>query len=442
MKRNLGLVMVFAFLLLAACSLALSQVERGLTRDVTPTPGVPADFYIFDAPFNEGSGYFEAYYCSTAVPGGVATIAPSGSRSGSSLPIGRRWVELCNMSGYTARCRISASASAAYTDTAVVDTEFWAASGDHDAAFSPEDEYGTKGSDGGSVSSDLVIGAAVIPSTWMSGSVEYNMAGLYAVSSPPEGGSWTVDYSVSCAYDATPTATPTPTRTPTPSRTPDLTATAVAASTAAAGPNATATAIAATRAAEVVSCQEPAALPTGAPATITRTLTAPTAGPTPTALGTPPAAWLTPPVAGRQMAWFTEAYRRPVATPCVDYNGRGGCGNGDAFVEVSTVPDGSLGCYQVGIYDGAGALQCRYQYPADDLTGPLKVVWEDLSVNTGGGPCASWAVSGTLALWDAAGNLLDVLGVDDQGGGRSFASCAWTNPQGAWCGTVTPSPGR
>jgi hypothetical protein len=121
----------------------------------------------------------------------------------------------------------------------------------------------------------------------------------------------------------------------------------------------------------------------------------------------------------------------PIPGQCTDWNGRGGCGINDQFVEVYFSTATSMAGWRMEIGD------CEYIYAADNLVDPFQVLFADLMEDcTSGFPS-----SGIAVLYDNNGVIRDFRMYLTVTEGHSWQAEISTDPHGDWT-SAAPNPGR
>lgn len=174
----------------------------------------------------------------------------------------------------------------------------------------------------------------------------------------------------------------------------------------------------------------------------------PTWTPTPTATPTPtrtptrtprPTSTTAPTATPTARLWISEAYgANSAATPCVNWNNRGSCGDNDNFIEVS---NGLLGARGYAGWTLTIGASCIYTFQADNMIGPLKVIYVDDMLSLDGYTCTTISADDTVVLKNAAGDTVETVAYTSIGG-KSFGAANWrTPPAGRVWATGTPNPG-
>ena len=122
---------------------------------------------------------------------------------------------------------------------------------------------------------------------------------------------------------------------------------------------------------------------------------------------------------------------------CMNWNLRGTCGDGDNFVEFWS-EFGSI--FEWTLTVAGETVTCEYEFGAEALSSPLKVIFADEMTNTAGGPCVGFDDEGTVTLtngFDATVDTRDYYTLVD---GESWQAGSIYDPNGIWY-SDNPSPG-
>lgn len=155
--------------------------------------------------------------------------------------------------------------------------------------------------------------------------------------------------------------------------------------------------------------------------------------PTPTATATPTAEPGALPGTGN--FWFTEVQTQQGST-CRDWNLRGGCNDGDTFVEAFARQPLALDDYALQIGD------CLYTFPAgSNIAGPFVAFNDEFATASDSAvPCGQFALAGDLALLDPDAATVVTGSYVTVTAGYSYAAVDCTYSGSPWS-EAEPSPG-